>query len=484
MTGVEPAVRRTGGRLAAYLFLGAGTVTALDTFLAPPPGANRGALMVVSVLALTVGIGMFLAPWQRWPNGATLVVVPLALALITVGNHVGGKDPYSYAVYFVVLFVWLGVSHPRWMSAKLAPLAALAYMLPFVVVAGSPPVAASSALVAIPVCVLVGETIASVIAQARRAETIAAHRAAGMEALAAAETTIEAEVDARRVAQRSAELAVEILRASGTAVFGAGPDRLQVLGAHGVEPMAAAAAVIMAEVTGTAPPGMLVVPLPGTVAPVGALVVFFAGGVCPDDGFTEPAARLFAAKVARAIEQVQVVEALTDAAVRDGLTGIGNRRHADTLVATLTPGDAVVLIDLDRFKEVNDALGHGAGDDVLIAVGRYLREHVRQADDVARLGGEEFLVVLRQDRSSLAAACRLVEGWRRAGGATTFSAGVDVHVAGRTPAETMRRADQALYEAKRTGRDRAVTWSPIAADAPHGPAIAADAPHGPAIATG
>ena len=79
----------------------------------------------------------------------------------------------------------------------------------------------------------------------------------------------------------------------------------------------------------------------------------------------------------------------------DPLTGIGYRRQGNRLLATLTPGDAVIVIDLDYFKSINDSFGHVVGDEVLAAVGDHLRAHVRGDDTVARVGGEEFLAVLR-----------------------------------------------------------------------------------------
>ncbi|MEY2476951.1 MAG: hypothetical protein QOG87_2266, partial [Actinomycetota bacterium] len=430
-------------------------VTLLSILIALPPDAQVSVLLPVSLAAMAVGVAALVAPWARWPASSTLPFIPLALALIAVGNAAGGEDPYTYAVYFVVLFVWIGMAHPRWTAAKVAPLAAAAYVTPFMLQTHPPTTAIGSVIVAIPVCVLVGETIAGVVGRLRASEAAAARRAVGMEALAEAETTMEAEADQRRIAELATRLAVDILRCEGAAILVAHADgRSRVVAAQNFAVEAAL------EETGHELRGCLVLEIPTTALPGARLVVSFGGAECPDDGFTEPAARIFATKVARAMEQVQVVEALTDAAIRDGLTGIGNRRHADAMVAGLKPGDAVVLIDLDNFKQVNDAFGHAAGDEVLVAVGRFLRENLRRRDDVARLGGEEFLVVLREEVDAIAAAQRLVERWRHLGQPATISAGVDVHVSGRDPAETLARADRAMYDAKRAGRDTAVAASP------------------------
>src|SRR5207244_2384466 len=106
------------------------------------------------------------------------------------------------------------------------------------------------------------------------------------------------------------------------------------------------------------------------------------------------------------------------------LTGVGNRRHAVGLLDSLQAGDAVVLIDLDNFKDVNDTDGHAAGDAVLVALAHHLRSCVRDADLIARYGGEEFVVVLREAGThALHTTERLLEEWRRGRPRTTYSAG-------------------------------------------------------------
>src|SRR4051794_41495093 len=91
----------------------------------------------------------------------------------------------------------------------------------------------------------------------------------------------------------------------------------------------------------------------------------------------------------------------------------------------LRPGDAVLVLDLDHFKQVNDGHGHATGDAVLAALGDLLRRSVRGADDVARLGGEEFVVLLgRPDGEVAAIAERILDDWRASDPLTTISIGV------------------------------------------------------------
>ena len=169
-------------------------------------------------------------------------------------------------------------------------------------------------------------------------------------------------------------------------------------------------------------------------------------------------------------QRARAAELAQDAA-RDPLTGIGNRRHLDQrfeqLVADAHLHDrplAVALLDLDHSKRINDTLGHAAGDRVLVALARLLGENVRERDVLARMGGEEFVIVLPEMSAERAVdvCSRLAERIRTQawpGGAperVTASIGIAASTpqAPLTPAELLQRADEALYEAKRTGRDR------------------------------
>jgi signal transduction histidine kinase len=137
-------------------FAGAG-VLGLGTLPLPAPGADASATAAVYGLALASGIAIWFAPWERWPRRASLAIVPPAFALIAVGNAFGGTNLRTYGVFFVVVFVWIGMAHPPRTSAAMAPLAAAAYILPLFVLHGSVEAGLASAAITIPVCVLVGE---------------------------------------------------------------------------------------------------------------------------------------------------------------------------------------------------------------------------------------------------------------------------------------------------------------------------------------
>ncbi|MDB5513224.1 MAG: PleD family two-component system response regulator [Enterovirga sp.] len=164
-----------------------------------------------------------------------------------------------------------------------------------------------------------------------------------------------------------------------------------------------------------------------------------------------------------------------DAAVTDGLTGLHNRRYLDVHLATLFDEAvrrgsefAVLLLDIDRFKLINDTFGHDVGDEVLREFATRIRTLTRNVDLVARYGGEEIVVVVPE--ASLEEARVVAERIRERVDAKLFKGGgsgrelsvtVSIGVAARqgldiSSAEIMKRADLALYKAKESGRNRVI----------------------------
>ena len=161
-------------RLAAVFYLGSGLL-GLVTLPLPAPGLNRAATATVCAAALVAGVAIWLAPWGAWPRRASLWIVPPAFALIALANSFGGADLYAYGVFFVVAFVWIGLAQPPGTSVAMAPLAAAAYTLPLLPLAGNTGAGLASAATTIPVCVLVGEGIAWGMVRLERIER-ALHR--------------------------------------------------------------------------------------------------------------------------------------------------------------------------------------------------------------------------------------------------------------------------------------------------------------------
>ena len=161
---------------------------------------------------------------------------------------------------------------------------------------------------------------------------------------------------------------------------------------------------------------------------------------------------------------------LTRQAREDSLTGLANRRAFDAAFdARLSDARAngrplaIALFDIDRFKSINDRFTHAVGDAVLRDVGAMLRAHCRASDIAARIGGEEFVLLLRDaDRDSALQVAERVRceiearDWSTVapGLAVTLSGGVAVDPGEGTAAALMRDADVALYQAKRSGRNQ------------------------------
>jgi diguanylate cyclase (GGDEF)-like protein/PAS domain S-box-containing protein len=176
-------------------------------------------------------------------------------------------------------------------------------------------------------------------------------------------------------------------------------------------------------------------------------------------------------------ERKELARRLEYSVDHDFLTGLFNRRHFEHRLGNETsrasrygaPG-AVLIIDLDNFKDVNDTFGHKAGDDVLKGVAGLLRERLRHTDVVARFGGDEFAVLLPQtdaDRAQSVAE-ELVKALGRQ---TAVLADHTIHITasigvtlfeGLTDTEALAYADLAMYEAKETGRNRVAMYRPVA----------------------
>jgi diguanylate cyclase (GGDEF)-like protein/PAS domain S-box-containing protein len=150
------------------------------------------------------------------------------------------------------------------------------------------------------------------------------------------------------------------------------------------------------------------------------------------------------------VSRLRRTRVLASEATVDGLTGLLNRRSIDRILARISAGDVVLFMDLDDFKSINDRLGHAAGDLVLSAFGRVLRQEGRANDRIGRLGGDEFVAILPgasiEDATRLLGRCRTTWELLRPH-PVTFSAGVAM-ARGRDPAAVLAAADRALYKDK------------------------------------
>src|SRR4051812_31668458 len=184
--------------------------------------------------------------------------------------------------------------------------------------------------------------------------------------------------------------------------------------------------------------------------------------------------RTIANTMATALERLRGEERMRHEAVHDPLTGLANRTLLrDRLEHALARSEreegmatGVLFVDLDNFKQVNDAYGHAAGDAVLVELGRRLRMAVRPADTVARLGGDEFVVVCEQvdADTALTLGGRLEAAIRQPlevrGITHQLTASIGVALGRTDPDALLGDADSAVYDAKAAGRGRVELFRP------------------------
>jgi len=183
----------------------------------------------------------------------------------------------------------------------------------------------------------------------------------------------------------------------------------------------------------------------------------------------------FASQAAIAIENARLFQQVQQYAITDGLTGFYNRRYFYELAEIEMRRSqrygsdlSLILIDIDLFKNVNNRLGHTAGDQVLIHLSQCLRSQIRASDSIGRYGGEEFVILLPETKAKN--AVEVVERLRRSAeecvtdiGHTKVHITISLGVAQmdedcQSVDELFHRADRALYLAKQNGRNRVCIW--------------------------
>ena len=294
--------------------------------------------------------------------------------------------------------------------------------------------------------------------------------------------------DLQQLYERTVAAASEVVGVCGAALVAAdeGSPAQRVRAAAGERPAAAVGELLPDTVLlarpisadGASPAGdrdptpHLALPLASGKELVGILVITLRAGVLELPPLQHEGLALLATHAALAITNHLLFRRTAEEAVRDSLTGLHNRRYFDEAFAQVLAGRrrhfrrlALVLFDLDRFGELNKRHGHQVGDGLLRAFAGVLQGRVRATDLVARFGGEEFVLVLPEasidDARAVAEEIRAIFRERAvvtdAGPVgATVSAGCSEATAGDTPEELIRRADVALYMAKRAGRDQVV----------------------------
>ncbi|MEU8240723.1 bifunctional diguanylate cyclase/phosphodiesterase [Actinoplanes missouriensis] len=265
---------------------------------------------------------------------------------------------------------------------------------------------------------------------------------------------------------RMQQVPVAALGAAGLAIMG---DELIAVDDYASSPIA------VPEVVRAKLKSIMAVPVHENGVVIGAL---FVGSYARVREWDKPAREIlqaFAEHVSLAITDARTLREMNHA-FHDALTGMASRalfmtRTENALVTSRTGGAAALLIDLDRFKVINDALGPNAGDRLLAAVADRIRECLRTDDTAARLGGDEFAVLLPDVagvETAVPVARRIVAAMREPfdlDGRETFvtcSVGVAYGVTGEQDAqELLVRADLAMFEAKKQGKDQLTVFDPV-----------------------
>ncbi len=464
----ESARLRVQAQLAGTLFSVGALTTLVNQALMRQPASMEALVTFSCLMALLVAVFVWRLPWEDWSSSWQLLLVPAGLAFIAVRNTLV-FNPFDFDLFFVGTFMLVGTGHPRGTSLRMLPLLWLAYLLPFA--AGRPAdlnqVLAGLVTTTV-LCLLVGETLAWLVASLRRVhEELATQRiGARYRALVRNVSDLVAVVgpDAvihfiapsveRMLGYEPAELTSRRL----TELFTdeAGPEALRLFERLSRQPGASATQE------------WRVSHADGSTRVIEAAAVNLAED--PDIGGIVLTGR-------DVTERHALETQLSHEALHDALTGLANRilfqdrvAHAIARARRRPEQVAVLFLDLDEFKDVNDSLGHQAGDTVLQVVADRLRAGVRNSDTVARLGGDEFAILV-EDAEGTEYVTKLaerlldevhrpilVEDVRLAVGA---SVGIVLADEGTDGADALvRDADIAMYAAKGLGKDRIEIFHP------------------------
>ena len=501
------AFEHTGLLARAAPFLGAMWL-ALMAFPLPPEGETSPVLVAAVVLNALIILGAIAVPWHRLPHFAQIMPPFAYFIVIALLREADGGSLSAYPVLAMLPVFWLALYGSRVQLAVSIVGVAAVLVLP-VLIAGFPaypPSELTRALLWVCVAPIVGFTVQSLVCQLRDRADENLKRAE--ELLVSQEETRKLVVSMAAVTEATRELARttdptvarEIICAAACTITGArfakllerSPDGELVMSAnHGLQgapPLRVSLSeqssgagtafltkkpLFVQDARGSADVSQRIVQATGAVSmqfePVlrkeEAVAVLVVGWDREVDGTGRIAAsmRMLAAETAMALERSDLLARLEEVARTDDLTGLLNRRAWEEqlpreLARARRHGDplCVAMLDLDYFKNYNDERGHQAGDRLLKQSAAAWGNELRASDTLARYGGEEFTVAL--PGCTLVNAKDIVERLRAAmPSGQTVSAGVACWNGRETAEELVGRADAALYEAKRSGRDRLVT---------------------------
>ena len=457
---VEPdsEFRRLTGRAMGLLYLLSSILTvAYGVTMIDHALTIAVPMLAVGVTGATTGAVMLRLPWHRWPQRATLVAVVPALVLIGIANWVD-PDPYLASIFVFLLAMWLGTAQPRGTVLIFSPLFAFAYWWPMAIVPHTPGLTHSVPYV-VAVCILAGETLAWLTARLHATQRqLRGHDERRFQALLGASSDTTLVLDAAGEMTYVSPSAARVLQLPAEELNG---QSMATFIRHHVHPADAADLSATLDRLFAAD---------GVEENIRFRVAGPSRTWCDIEGvgrnlLGDEAVRSVLLNLRDVSERTKLEYALTQHAFTDQLTGLPNRtllhdRAEQSLALAARHGHAaaLLLIDLDRFKEVNDTLGHHYGDVLLQQMAERLGTVLRDSDTVARLGGDEFAVLLPQiatidDAIAVAEKIRaaieapfLVEGLTMDVDASIGLAAYPDHAG--NPDELLQRADVAMYAAK------------------------------------
>jgi diguanylate cyclase (GGDEF)-like protein/PAS domain S-box-containing protein len=457
---------RMVGRLSATLWILSGLlVVAAGSFVPLPPGASRQGVVITGLSAIICGGVIRVIPWERWHRSATLWIVPVAFAVIALHDRFTGGDGFVYATFYLVSFVWIGLAHPPGTSLRFLPLLAAAYVAPLIDMGLTrTSLAVASAAYVLPSCVLVGEAVAWVGARLGRSEA----------ALADAEERFRGAFEHAPIGIALALCDGHLVRANQSFgdIVGRNPDEMAGMAISELthpEDWETNEAEIDALFAGEIDSYQLE---KRYLHSDGHVVWVSVSSSCVRDADGHPSYMI--GQIEDITESREMRERLAHDAVHDLLTGLPNRAlFMDRLERALHRADqggqqvALYFLDLDRFKLINDSLGHEVGDRLLQRVANRLTRALRTADTLARFGGDEFTLLCQvKDRDeALDIAHRLAASMAQPLASSagemfvSVSIGLALSLSGaESGPELLRNADVAMYRAKQAGPGHIVVY--------------------------
>ncbi|MDQ1687307.1 MAG: hypothetical protein QOK42_282 [Frankiaceae bacterium] len=464
-------------RLSGWLFLVGGAQALLTVWFLSDP-VQTVALLTSALIALAGAAAMLAMP-ERWATPAMAASTPfLAVVLLSLGAGAWGGALHFYVALYALTFLYIGLTQGRRFIVLICAAAMVGAALS--TLGNEPRRVLPFLLCSIATSGFIGLVLESCMRHSRSEQI-------DLERILAAGEDLHRATDLASAAKALAESGCSLLGADGGLVLLADvarPHTFRGVAAVGVDldPQA-----VTSDTRGTGTGLGAAVTLGGPLfigdaenspVPAAGWISFFAIAsliyvpIFGPDGapigvqlawWKQAAAAPTAAKLrgvetiaraaGQALDRLRAMARLDEAARTDALTGLPNRRRLNTALDDLQPGAGIVMCDLDHFKAYNDQHGHDAGDRLLVSFAAVLQEHIRGNDTACRFGGEEFALVT--GTSAVAVVERLRAAWSLVSD-VTFSAGVAVRTESEPAAVTFARADRALYQAKRTGRDRIV----------------------------